>query len=347
MEIFAKGNWLKMIIALAVLLIVFCTLYWAIILKGSSKNVPASNNQDNSIKENLNQNNDKRPQEESTTSVDSADIKAIKEYYDLLSAGKLKEAYAMRAIKDVSFNEFSNWYKNIEYAKPDNFKDLGNYTYDFVVNYKDRGEDKKNYGLRMTVSGGKLSTVSSKEFKAVEAKFGDYTAFSTVRGDKAYLVIRKGDMEDIIDTGDYSAKAINEGFNQSFSIIKFSPKGNYLLYSIEGYESIETKAYDINNKKKIDNPIFGGSEVGNGVDFVPNERYLYYCHGNGIDEGVPGIVYSIPEFKKVFDVSEQEKRYMESICGYNQEENAIVFTLTDPFDEGKPETKIIKYPLGK
>lgn len=338
MKISIKENRFKAIIAIAVLSIFIFILYMAVAPNDFQANTPAYDDQDSDNQENL-------KQEENAMLVDDSDVITIKEYYNLLSAGKLKEAYEMRATKDVSFSEFSTWYKKIEYAKPDNFNDFGDNTYDFIVNYKDKGEEAKSYGLRMTVSGGKLSTVFSKEFKAVKAEFGDYTAFSILRGDKMYLIIRKGADEDVIDTGDYSTEAISRGFHQSFSAIKFSPKGNYLLYSIQGYESIGTKTYDIKNKKKINEPIFIGAEAGDGVDFTLNEEYLYYCLGNGLYEGVPGIVYSIPDFKKVFDVSDRERRYMDAACEYKQNENAIIFTLTGPFDKGKPETKVIKYSL--
>jgi hypothetical protein len=294
------------------------------------------------------QNQDKNIQDK-TVSDDDANVNIIKKYYELLSAGKLQEAYAMRAVQDVSFKEFSGWYNNVEYAKPDNFKSIGDNAYDFMVNYKDKDTDAKKYGVRMTVADGKVKTASSKEFKSVETKFGDYTAFSVLRGDKIYLIMEKGGVENIIDVADYSTKALSEGFNESFINLKFSPKGNYLLYSIEGYESIDTLVYDIKNKKIVNGVSFAGVAAGNGIDFVPSEKYLYYCLGNGFYAGVPGEVYSIPGFNAVFRAMDEGGYYMDSSCGYDQKENAIVFNLSEPFSEDNslPQTKVVKFSVGK
>lgn len=327
-------------------------MYHLGIQHNSQTNIPTSTNQNNSVKENLTQSSNKS-QKENTASTDDAGINTIKEYYILLSSGNLQEAYAMRATQDASFKEFSNWYVNIEYAKPDNFKSIGDNTYDFIVNYKEKGADAKSYSVRMSVINGKVKTASSREFKAVEAKLGDYTAFSTVRGDKIYLILKKGDAENIIDIGDYSKKAINSGFFQSFSDLKFSPKGTYLMYGINGWESTGTGIYNIKDKKRIESAYndeyFVGVVPGDGIDFTPDEKYFYYCLSNGFYAGVPGEVYSVPAFNIVFRAMDEEGSdgYMDSACEYSKNQNAVIFTLTGPFDEGKPATKIIKYPLGK
>lgn len=351
MKIFSKENQYKIIIAIVILLIAFIVLY-KIATKNSEVTIPAPDNQTNSAKEDQIQNNDEH-QEEEAMPTDSADINTIKKYYNLLSSGNLQEAYLMRGMQDVSFKEFSNWYTNIEYAKPDSFKNIGDNTYDFIVIYKEKDAEEKKYGVRMSVIDGKLKTASSSEFKAVEAKFEDYTAFSEVRGDKIYLILKKGNIENIIDVGDYSKQAIESGFAQNFSDLAFSPKGNYLIYGIHGWEYAGTGVYSIQDKKRIgsayNDKYFTGAVPGDGANFTPDEKYFYYCLSNGLYSGVPGEVYSVPKFNIVFRAMDEDggDRYMESVCGYEKSENAITFTLSDPFDEGRAKTKVIKYPLGR
>jgi hypothetical protein len=353
MQINIKDNRLKAVIAILFLLIVFLILYFVTIqhaLQTDMNNVQTQNNQNNNSEKDFIQNNDKA--EEEVTSTDSANIEIINKYYTLLSEGKLEEAFAMRMAGDVSFEEFSSWYANIEYAEPQGFKDIGDNTYDFSVKYKDADTDAKNYGVRMSVIEGKIKTISSTEFEATEITFGDYTAFSVVRGDKVYLILKKDEAEDIIDVGDYSKRAAETGFAQTFSNLKLSPKENYLMYSTNGWEYLKTEIYDIKNKKKVENINWGpldfiGVTPGNGMDFTPDEKYVYYCLDNGMWGGDTGVVYSVPKFNTVFRAMSEEGAsvYRGGDCEYRKNENAIVFTLSEPYPESNPETKIVKYPL--
>lgn len=355
MKINIKDNRLKIIIAILFLLIATLVLYLV-----ASQQTPQTDinhtqtpsNQNKNSEENSIQ-NDYKSEEELITN-NGTDIEIIKKYYMLLSEGKLKEAFAMRMAGDVSFEEFSSWYKNTEYARPDLFKNLGDNTYDFSVSYKDTNTDKKDYSVRMSVIEGKIKTISSTEFEATEITFGDYTAFSVVRGDKVYLILKKDEAEDIIDVGDYSKRAAETGFAQTFSNLKLSPKENYLMYSTNGWEYLKTEIYDIKNKKKVENINWGpldfiGVTPGNGMDFTPDEKYVYYCLDNGMWGGDTGVVYSVPKFNTVFRAMDEKNAsvYRGGTCEYKENENVIIFTLSEPYPENNPETKIVKYPLGK
>ena len=274
---------------------------------------------------------------------DDASITAIKEYYALLESQKLEEAYAMRVVDGVSAEEFRGWYQDVEYARPENFKDAGEGVYDFTVAYKDKDAAEKTYGVRMAVSEGRLSTVSSTEFEAVSAEYGEYRAYSAVRGDKNYLVLAKGGEETILDVGDYSKQSINEAFNEEFADLKFSSKGNYILYDMRGYESTVGKAYGIKTGKTLRIP---GVAVGDGFDITPDENYLYACLGIGMDSGIQGEVYAADSFKKVFDAGDQNLSYMNVECSYDEAENAVVFMQSEPNGEGNP-TRVKKFKLGE
>lgn len=274
--------------------------------------------------------------------ADDANVVSIKEYYALLTAQKLEEAYAMRADDDVSAEEFGGWYQGVEYARPENFKKAGDGVYDFTVAYKDKNGAEKTYSVRMAVGAGKLSTVSSVEFKAVKAEYGEYRAFSAVRGDKIYLVLAKGGEEAIVDAGDYSKQSINEGFNEVFADLKFSSQGNYLLYDISGYEYTAGKAYGIKTGKALG---IVGVTVGDGFDITPDENYFYACLGVGMSDSIPGEVYAADSFKKVYDAADKSV-YMNVECSFDAADNAVVFTQSEPTGEGNP-TRVKKFKLGE
>lgn len=177
--------------------------------------------------------------------------------------------------------------------------------------------------------------------------FGEYTAFTVERSGKNYMILKKGDQEIIIDQKDAGKMdgLDNLGYVGSFSSIQFSRSGRYLLYSARGYEGSYSSVYDIANAKiVISSPL---ADIGDNFNFTPDEKYLYYCLGNGLIEGVPGQVYSVPDFKKVFDVPVKNVvEYTDYNCKYDSGKNAIVFTMSDANYKNIPQSKEVIYPLG-
>lgn len=190
------------------------------------------------------------------------------------------------------------------------------------------------------------SGTTARQAHEGQARFGAYTAFSEMRGGKEFLILKKGEEETIVDEGtEYNEQQKAAGFSESFADIKFSPQGNYLLYSASDYEMLGSFLYDIKSGKQVMQMV--GARVGEGFDITPDEKYLYACVGNGFYEGVPGQVYSLPDSKQVFDAAQQEKGYMDYACSYDAKQNAIVFAMDSPFEESQPQTKEIKYMLGQ
>jgi hypothetical protein len=280
-------------------------------------------------------------QETAAKTEDEKNIETIQNYYALLSSQKLDEAYTMRAKADVSLEEFKGWYQNTEYAWPGQFK-VEDGHYDFIVGFKEKGEEEKAYGVRMTVQGGKLSTASSREFTPVSVEQEGYKAFSVVRGDKIYLILSKDGKETVVDRGDYSKKALDTGFYIAFNQVKFSSKGAYLLYHMSSFEYAGGKVYDIKAGKL--SLAVDGVELGDGFDMTPDEKYVYACLGIGMMETIPGRVYAVPGFKKVFDVEGKYGMYRDSSCSYDDNVKKIVFQLSDPAEEGRAQEVTVSYP---
>ncbi|MDD3190134.1 MAG: Ser-Thr-rich GPI-anchored membrane family protein [Candidatus Pacebacteria bacterium] len=277
-------------------------------------------------------------------------IDIIERYYELLSSGDLAKAYAMRAEQDVSFEEFVKWYGEVEYAEPYDFQDLGGDTFYFFVRYKDEGEDENKYGVKMVISeNDKLSTIFVEEFMAENVISGEYETFSVKRGEGIYLIVKRDKEEVIVDKGDYEFNEDHSNLVEikRFSRFEFSPKNDFLLYTMTGYEWNVGKVYDIKGKKEVLSIV--GAVLGENFGVTPDEKYIYACTSAGFSGGNPGEVYSVPDFKRVFEAAQSWGGYMDSECEYNQEEDAIIFTLNGPCREdgtNSPE-KIIKYSLKK
>lgn len=183
------------------------------------------------------------------------------------------------------------------------------------------------------------SVIPAFDSRDSEIKSGEYTAFTAKKGDKAYVVLKKGEEEKIVDEGkDYPAGAKEAGFYESFADLKFSSNGNYLLYITNDYERVTSTLYDVKSGKEITE--VNGAFVGNGFDVTPDEKYFYVCVsiGIGVIEPIVGKVYSLPDYKEVFDATGSDNvGYMDNACAYDQERNAIVFSSSSPSDEGKPQ----------
>lgn len=183
------------------------------------------------------------------------------------------------------------------------------------------------------------SAVLAFDSRDSEIKFGEYAAFTAKKGDKFYVVLKKGKEEKIVDEGkDYPAGAKEAGFYESFADLKFSSDGNYLLYVTNDYERVTGTLYDIKNGKEITE--VNGAFARGGFDVTPDEKYLYVCvsPGIGMIEPIIGKVYSLPDYKEVFDAAGSDNvGYIDNACAYDQERNAIVFSSSNPSDESKPQ----------
>lgn len=274
-----------------------------------------------------------------TVAGEDARVTAIRKYYWLLEGGKLQEAYAMKASEDAeTYEEFSSQYKNVYVAKPSDIQNVGGDDFSFLVQYQDQNESEVKYSVKMTVMDGKLKITVIEEFKGTTADFGQYSASAVERNGKLYLILKKGETETIVKEGkDYPAEAKAAGFGESFSDIKFSSQGNYLIYSTDDYEASSRTLYDVKNGKEI-TQVKGA--FADSFDVTPDEKYFYFCTsvGEGVYDIIPGKVYSLPDFQVAFDASGGEHDgYADHTCVYDQERKAIVFSSSGPNDTSKPQ----------
>ncbi len=259
-------------------------------------------------------------------------ITVIRKYYWFLLNNKIKEAYEMRSDKtELAYETFQDWYKDIYFAEPYDFKSVNSNEYEFYVKYQDHNKSKTKFRVKMFVSENTIKTLSSDEILSDEVSFGEYSAYVIKRGDKNYMILSENGEEIIIDEGtaSYDSEYSNLGEVKSFHNPKFSPKGNYLTYAMIGWEWQVNYVYDIKEKAIK----FSGSHHSSGFAF--SEKYFYVCSSVGMITGADGIVYSVPDFEIEFDVLDGLDDYdcFEVDCEYDKNSENIIFTLSD--NEGK------------
>ena len=268
-----------------------------------------------------------------TVQGEDSQVTMIRRYYWLLTNGKLNEAYKMRSDKEkLSYETFQDWYKDIYYAKPYDFKKVNSDKYEFYVEYQDHNKPKTKFRVTMSTSESELKTLSSDEILTEEVSFGEYSAYAIKRGDKNYMILSKNGEENIIDEGyaSYDLKYSSLGNVKFFREPKFSPRGNYLIYTMLGWEWSVKYVYDIKKKEVKISKSYDKS------NFTPDEKFFYGCSSAGMGRA-NGEVYSIPDFNVEFDALNGSRDYnrFEVDCKYDENSKNIMFILSDDKDEEK------------
>ena len=224
-------------------------------------------------------------------------ITTIRQYYFYLATQKLQDAYNMYQNKNIVFEEFNNWYNQVFNTHLYNIKKINTNTYIFDVDLSEQNKGIAKYRVTMKVENNKLKTLSSEQIVSKEVKFNNLTAYSRVKNNLNQIVLIKDGQEIIIESADndYSNKI---GTTKTFSNPRFSPLGNYLIYSVGGWEYSGGKVYDIKNLKimkdvSINYPKF--------FEISENEKYIYSCSQSEMGGEYGAAIYSLADYQKQFD----------------------------------------------
>lgn len=250
-------------------------------------------------------------------------ITTIRKYYWLIAGGKFDQAYAMYSKKPDDFSKYQEWYKNVLKADPRDFKNKGDNTYEFYVDYQEHNDDPMIYHVTMQVSAGQIKTLASEEITSGIVSSGPYTSFTKNIGDQNYIVLTENGKETVIDQAGNDFEKQGIGAVKIFSDPKFSPSGRYLTYIVGGWEWSGTFIYDVKGKRQVAN-MDGPEKFG----FAAGEKYAYGCMSPGMGGGT-GDVYSLPDGRKVFDIFDQKNidQYGTIDCDYDKDNNRVIFTL--------------------
>ncbi len=281
-------------------------------------------------------------------------ITTIRKYYWLIETGMIDNAYAMYEDKVTTSKEgFKKWYWNTLKAEPFDFKKIEGNTYEFYVRYQDHNSPEKKFRVTMEVSGDIIKTKFIEEYLSEVVAFSNMNSYAAKRGDKNYLILNKNGKEIIVDQGeaDYNESYDNIGGVKYFHDPKFSPNGNYLTYSMTGWEWMVGYIYDIKNDKKIEGTAAADLGSTSQFDFTADEKNFYMCSSAGMASGPGGKIYSVPGFNVEYDVltDPRNDKFMTVICSYDKNNNSILFSLGEYMERDSVQTdktEKIEYDLG-
>lgn len=262
--------------------------------------------------------------------VDDEDnkITKIRKYYWLLNNQNLEEAYTFYDKNNLSLEQFEVLYKNIYSVTPRDFKKVNDSTYQFFLNFQEQNNSEKIYRITIKIdSADKLKVISEEEITSEMIKFGNYTAYSKKQNGKNFVVLESYGIENILAEGasDYNENHSNIADVIFFREIEFSPKGDYLIYKTVGWEWMSARVYDINQGEQVF--YFDYPHIFN---FTDDEKNFFVCTNAGIGSGTSGSIYSVPDFKKQFELFNSEKNNsMKVECNYNKEKNELSFSYDE------------------
>lgn len=259
----------------------------------------------------------------SQISGEDSSVTTIRKYYWLIASGQLDQAYAMHSQKPADFTKYREWYEDALKANPRDFKKIGGNSYEFYVDYQEHNNVATIYHVKMQVANGQLKTLSSEEITSEIVSSGPYTAFVKSIGDQNYMVLTENGSEIIIDKAGNDFEKQDIGQVKIFHNPEFSPGGRYLKYVAGGWEWSGVFIYDVIKKRQVAN--MGGMEK---FGFTEGDTHVYGCMSPGMGDGT-GVVFSLPDGKKVFDVSDQRgsDQYNNFDCEYVRDKKYIIFTL--------------------
>jgi hypothetical protein len=204
----------------------------------------------------------------------------IRQYYYYLATQKLSDAYAMYQKKNISFNNFTQWYSQVTNTNVYNIQKTGTNLYTFNVDLSESNNPITKYKVVMEVNNNKINTLSSEQITNNQIKINNLTAFTRLKSGKNEIVLTKDGQEIILDSGD------NDWENHirtsaSFSSLSFSPQGNYLFFVKGGWEIAIASIYDIKNQKMFTFPK-DVETCSADVKFSSDEKYIFVSSEPGI-----------------------------------------------------------------
>lgn len=280
-------------------------------------------------------------------------ITSIRKYYWLIATGKLDEAYAMYADKaGTNFDQFKKRYGDAYSAEPFDLKNTGKNQYEFHVKYQDHNSPPMEFRVKMNVDNNIVRTVFLEEYLTDVSKFGDMTAYSARRGTKNYVFLNKDGKEITVDQGDaqYDSEYKNLPDVKHFSEPQFSPNGNYLTYSMTGWEWRIGYIYDIQKNKIITGTVADELLDAHQYEFTADEKYFYLCSSSRFGGSFAAAIYSVPGFNAEYDAFSDPgaKNFYGVECAYDKNNNSISFKLSDYEDENNSQsdkTLVLRYNL--
>jgi len=169
-------------------------------------------------------------------------------------------------------------------------------------------------------------------------EFGDYQAYAKTQDNKNYVILCKAGQEIIVDQGDaeYNNPPTNLNEVKEYNSLKFSPKGNFLIFTAARWEWQSYHVYSFEKEKLV----FQSDSFVNELVFVDNDKYAYYCGPEDRSADDTGLIFITDNFGiehssnytgADFDIhSLYEKGSLLNVsCRYEQVNNSVIFDVLE------------------
>lgn len=243
----------------------------------------------------------------------------IKSYYNKLDNKDYEGAYKMKVEPNMSLEDYTEMYKTFAFTVVSKFEKIDDAAFNFEVRTLPMdGSPTEIYNVTMkVVDGNKLKTVSTILLNYVvleELRYGNNLVATVEWKDGAYnvYVTKNGEKTLVKSFGS------TEGVALTVNNLRFSNKGEYLIFHIGGWEIGGVAVYDIENKQLSDENFLGGSLVG----FSSDDEYFYFCSESGMLEG-DLFVMDMPGFTVRRQLVDKDNETV-SYCGPFDAENNIL-----------------------
>jgi hypothetical protein len=301
----------------------------------------------------------------------NADVNLIRKFYYLLENNKIEEAFKLQM--DKNYLGFENKYQDLEYLKPDNFKEIKlNYNeitkidpnldpnganYEFTLSYKKPNQEEEKYRIKAAIidfnGQQKIKIISQEKYLIEPITFSNpntnsnftqnLKAYAVNRNGKNYMLLERYGKEIIVDQAQDDFENEKEEtlfYDEAF----FSPNGNYLLFKGNAREISLLEIYSILQQRIV----ISENNYGD-YGFSSDEKYFYSCQSAGFGPQ-KGLIYNLSWGRPIFDLYRDAKQkvpqideYLNINCSYNQTTQEVIFSLTKQAND--PEKQEVVYSL--
>ena len=261
---------------------------------------------------------------------DTADIKVVKTYYNLLATKDYHTAFSSFINQSESEQEFILPQKDIYDQVIKEVNQIDNNTVEVFSDIQLHNQPPKNYREVFKVTGNKLQKTLKESINGKISVFGNMRTYASERGEQSILVLQKDGQERIIDSKQHESKA--DWWSKFYSPY-FSPTGKYIVYSITYYEGGTSNVYDVINDK-----IFKDITEG---EFNPEETLYFTCQFSEAYGPIEALIYTVPEFSIKTDLLKlhpELSKYWNYKCSNDEKSHIETFVFSGSYENNTYST---------
>lgn len=246
-------------------------------------------------------------------SSDSNNIKIVKNYFNLLAGANYKEAFSLLSNPKQTESEFVAL-QNKVYDEVIN--EINIYNMDKVevfLSIQLHNQWPEQYHQVFEVKDSRIQLILEEKINGKISTFGAMRAYASERNGQSIVVLQNGSQEKIIDSVELPKDNLSDA-GSTFYSPEFSPKGQYIKYSIAYYEGSGSNIYDILNDKILNISLPKGN-------FNPEESLYFSCVFDEAYGPTEATIYNVPGFSIKTDLLKiypELKDYWNYECSYDE-----------------------------